>query len=159
MRTFRSALLCLAAALVLAGCASSIETATRYYRFVFDAGSTELPPQADAELARLAQAIREDESRIVVVAAFAGTARDDRQEMQRISIERVLRVRSYLLDAGLSNARMDLRACGYRDLGAPPDRVDIFVVKDRPNRPGPCGPRPADEGVPPAFDESVTIPI
>lgn len=134
------------------------EAADRFHRLVFDSGSSELPPDAAPELKQLAQAVRRDDRRILVIAAFAGTAKDDRAAMRRLSIERVLRVRAALMDAGLSSLRIDPRACGYRELEAPPDRVDIFVVEAPPSRPGPCGPRPADEdGL--DLDAPVTIPI
>ena len=102
--------------------------------------------------------MRQDRSQFLVVTAFAGTAKDDRRDMLRLSLERVLRVRAALIDAGLASGQIDIRACGYREVEAPPDRVDIFIA-EQPVGPGACGPKPSDQGILSKNDEPQTIEI
>ncbi len=149
------------AGLVLLGCAQipGQETVAEIYRVIFRDGSSELPPDVEPKLDLLAQKIRQDRSQFLVVTAFAGTAKDDRRDMLRLSLERVLRVRAALMDAGLASGQIDIRACGYRETEAPPDRVDIFIA-EHPVGPGACGPKPTEQpGLPSKQDEPQTIAI
>jgi outer membrane protein OmpA-like peptidoglycan-associated protein len=44
-------------------------------------------------------------------------------------LSRALVVRAYLIERGVSNLRLDVRALGNRsDNGVPPDRVDIVMI-------------------------------
>jgi len=50
-------------------------------------------------------------------------------ETRRLSFRRALVVRSYLIEQGVSSARMDVRALGNKvEGGGPADRVDLVVV-------------------------------
>ncbi len=56
--------------------------------------------------------------------ASGGTA----SAARRMSLNRALTVRSYLIAQGIRSTRIDVRALGIADEG-PPDRVDLLLVK------------------------------
>ena len=67
--------------------------------------------------------------RLQLIAYASGTA-DQANQSRRISLQRALAVRSYLMEHGVANTRMDVRALGNRNEGEePPDRVDIVLLE------------------------------
>jgi outer membrane protein OmpA-like peptidoglycan-associated protein len=95
----------------------------------FRSGSADLPESAKAELggvvAQLAKNTREN---LQVVAYAAGTS-DQQSEARRLSFARALVVRGYLVDQGVSDTRIFVRALGNKIEGSgPADRVDLVLV-------------------------------
>lgn len=46
-----------------------------------------------------------------------------------MSLFRALSVRTYLMKKGIRSTRIDVRALGKKDDGAPADRVDVIIPK------------------------------
>lgn len=100
-------------------------------RILFAAGVADLPDSAKAELDAVVQQLNADtQARLQLVAHAAGTA-DQANQARRISLQRALAVRSYLMERGIANTRMDVRALGNRNDGNaadPLDRVDVILL-------------------------------
>ncbi|HZB90781.1 MAG TPA: OmpA family protein, partial [Stellaceae bacterium] len=72
----------------------------------------------------------DDQVRLQLVAHASGGS-DESNEARRISLQRALAVRSYLIDRGIASTRMDVRALGNRSeggSGGPLDRVDVVML-------------------------------
>jgi outer membrane protein OmpA-like peptidoglycan-associated protein len=101
-------------------------------RVLFSAGAADLPDSAKPELDALVQRLgSNDEARLQLVAHASGSG-DQANEARRISLQRALAVRSYLIEHGIASTRMDVRALGNRSDGAagdPLDRVDVIMLE------------------------------
>ena len=101
-------------------------------RVLFGAGAADLPDSAKPELDALVQRLSSnDEVRLQLVAHASGSD-DQANEARRISLQRALAVRSYLIEHGIASTRMDVRALGNRGDGAagdPLDRVDVIMLE------------------------------
>ncbi|HEY5210215.1 MAG TPA: OmpA family protein [Stellaceae bacterium] len=95
----------------------------------FAAGAADLSPPAKSELDAIAKSLATDEDRRVQLVAYASGGSDEANQARRLSLSRALNVRAYLIDHGVRNTRMDVRALGNRpDGGKQVDRVDILFV-------------------------------
>lgn len=73
-------------------------------------------------------ALRQDQTvRALIVAYAAPVAGGDVGSARRLSLSRAVAVRSYLLDKGIEAGRIDVRAQGVSESGAP-DRVDVTIL-------------------------------
>jgi outer membrane protein OmpA-like peptidoglycan-associated protein len=101
-------------------------------RVLFAAGAADLPDSAKPALDALVQRLSSnDEVRLQLVAHASG-GDDQANEARRISLQRALAVRSYLIEHGIASTRMDVRALGNRSDGAagdPLDRVDVIMLE------------------------------
>jgi len=101
-------------------------------RVLFAAGAADLPDAAKPKLDALVQRLSSnDEARVQLVAHASGSD-DQANEARRISLQRALAVRSYLIEHGIASTRMDVRALGNRSDGAagdPLDRVDVIMLE------------------------------
>lgn len=101
-------------------------------RIEFAAGTADLTPGARAELDAIAKSLTADQDKRVQLVAFASGGNDEANQARRLSLSRALNVRAYLIDHGVRNTRMDVRALGNRSDGnKPADRVDILFVTSR----------------------------
>ncbi|MEQ8354703.1 MAG: OmpA family protein [Kiloniellaceae bacterium] len=93
--------------------------------FAFDSDSAELSDRAQMDLRSLARSLRaSDDSRIQVL-GFAA-AQDGSQDLARkLALSRALKVRTFLIDAGVPSARIQVRSLGDKSGGGPANRVDI----------------------------------
>jgi outer membrane protein OmpA-like peptidoglycan-associated protein len=97
-------------------------------RVLFAAGGAELPDAAKGELDTVARQLSSNDRRLQLV-GYAGSTTDEANQARRISLQRALAVRSYLMEHGVPNTRMDVRALGNRADGKdPPDRVDLVML-------------------------------
>ena len=95
----------------------------------FAAGAADLTPAARSALDAVAKALAGDEGKRVQLVAYATGAADEANQARRISLSRALNVRAYLIDHGVRNTRMDVRALGNRPDGSKPaDRVEILFL-------------------------------
>lgn len=93
-------------------------------RIGFDPGAATLDRAAAANLDRFAGEFRRRAGR-VALKAYAGEIGDASTTARRLSLKRVLAVRDFLIERGISGERLEVRALGgTRDAG-PLDRVDI----------------------------------
>jgi outer membrane protein OmpA-like peptidoglycan-associated protein len=96
---------------------------------VFAKGETELPPEAHATLDRLAAELNANATLRLMIDAHASGDPGDPVLARRVSLERAVGLRSYLIDKGVPGGRMDVRALGDTAGGTGPiDRVDLTVV-------------------------------
>ncbi len=65
----------------------------------------------------------------VQLMAYAAGSDLTSSKARRISLSRALSVRSYLIEKGLRSTRIDVRALGDKEQGAPENRVDVNIVK------------------------------
>jgi outer membrane protein OmpA-like peptidoglycan-associated protein len=102
-------------------------------RVLFAGSGIDLPDTAKPELTALAQRLKVDDHLRVELVAHASGAADQANEARRISLQRALAVRTYLMEQGVAATRMDVRALGNRvegegDAGKPLDRVDVVML-------------------------------
>jgi outer membrane protein OmpA-like peptidoglycan-associated protein len=99
-------------------------------RIGFPAGTADLDADAKRELDGVAESLSTDEQRRVQLIAYASGTSEEANQARRLSLSRALNVRAYLIDRGVRNTRMDVRALGNRpEAGQPEDRVDILFVE------------------------------
>jgi outer membrane protein OmpA-like peptidoglycan-associated protein len=94
-------------------------------RVRFRNGHSDLGDEAKASLDTLAARLLANEER-VRLAAFSGQAGDTSSEARRLSLERALAVRTYLVSKGVPISRVDVLAFGGSTDGSS-DRVDVLV--------------------------------
>lgn len=99
-------------------------------RILFSGDKADLPDGAKGALDAVVKQLTGDAHlRLQLIAYASGTA-DQANQSRRISLQRALAVRSYLMEHGVANTRMDVRALGNRNEGEePPDRVDIVLLE------------------------------
>lgn len=110
--------------------AAPAPAAGEHTRIIFAGATTDLPDDAKVGLDALARRLADDGHLRLQLAAYAGGSSDQANQARRISLQRALAVRSYLMEHGVANTRMDVRALGNRTEGNdPPDRVDIVMLE------------------------------
>lgn len=93
-------------------------------RIGFDPGGATLSQSAAADLESFVRAFGRRAGRMTLK-SYAGEIGDTSTTARRLSLKRVLAVRDFLIERGISAERLDVRALGgARDAG-PLDRVDI----------------------------------
>ena len=95
----------------------------------FGAGESALPQSAQASLATLAAALDQDETLRLQLRAYAGGDADSASHARRLSLSRALAVRSELIEQGVRNTRIDVRALGNKSENGSSDRVDVILVQ------------------------------
>ncbi|HYM02319.1 MAG TPA: OmpA family protein [Stellaceae bacterium] len=98
-------------------------------RIVFAAGAADVPDAAKRDLDALAQRLAAGQQLRVQLVSYASGSAEEANQARRLSLQRALAVRSYLIEHGVSNSRMDVRALGNRNDGSEPsDRVDLVIL-------------------------------
>lgn len=96
------------------------------HRLAFDGNSAEILGRTRDELEMIATELMRHNDRIEIQ-AFAGTAGDISSDARRLSLKRALNVRKFLVERGVLQSRIDVRALGgTRDSGLA-NRVDILL--------------------------------
>ena len=99
--------------------------------FLFEVDSAELSAEVQSELRGLADTMRTNEEWIQVL-GFAsgptGTVSGTTDQARKLALSRALKVRSFLIDAGIASARIQVRSLGDRAEGGPANRVDIRPI-------------------------------
>jgi len=93
----------------------------------FESTSAALTDVARAQLATLAELLGAKEGRIQIK-AFASAGADGASGARRLSLDRALETRSFLIGRGLRGASIDVRALGMAGDGVPADRVEIVTL-------------------------------
>jgi outer membrane protein OmpA-like peptidoglycan-associated protein len=100
---------------------------TRVIRFT--PGSAQLRGDASAMLSRVAQQLKADPSEHIALVAYASGDAAQAIEARRVSLERAVMVRAYLIQHGVDSMRIDVRALGNRVTdGGTADRVDLVTT-------------------------------
>lgn len=100
-------------------------TATELLRIIFPANNAALPGEATPALDKLVEALKAKTSMRVLLKAYSSTGTSV-SEMRRLSLQRGMAVRLYLIDKGIAATRIDLQPLGNSTDGGPGDRVDVF---------------------------------
>jgi outer membrane protein OmpA-like peptidoglycan-associated protein len=98
-------------------------------RILFPPGTADLPEEAKAKLDALVRQLNGNERERLQLVAYASGSESEANQARRISLQRALAVRTYLMERGIANTRMDVRALGNRSQAPdPPDRVDLVTL-------------------------------
>ena len=100
------------------------------FRVVFpDDMAQTLSPADTRLLSGIAARLQQDENTRLEVLGYASGTPETNRESRRLSLERALAVRSYLIGQGIRRTRIDVRALGQTASQGPADRVDLLLVK------------------------------
>ncbi len=95
----------------------------------FAAGATDLADQDKPALDKIVDALKKNDDARVQLLAYATGGEDQTSQSRRISLIRGLSVRTYLIEQGISSARIDVRALGNKvEGGGAVDRVDLVLT-------------------------------
>ena len=95
----------------------------------FGPGAAELPDDSRPALDSVVSQLAADSAIRLQLKAYASAEDTAASAARRLSLSRALAVRSYLIDAGVSSTRIDVRALGSKYESGPPDRVDVITVR------------------------------
>jgi outer membrane protein OmpA-like peptidoglycan-associated protein len=95
--------------------------------FLFDVDSAELSADVESELRSLADALLTNEDWIQVL-GFASGQDSSGDQARKLALSRALKVRSFLIDAGIPSTRIQVRSLGDRAEDGPANRVDIKPI-------------------------------
>ncbi|MGF1595062.1 MAG: OmpA family protein [Kiloniellaceae bacterium] len=95
--------------------------------FLFEVDSAELTAETTAELHALANVMHSNEEWIQVL-GFASGPDGSEDQARKLALSRALKVRSFLIDAGIASGRIQVRSLGDRAEGGPANRVDIKPI-------------------------------
>lgn len=95
---------------------------------LFDGDSAELSADTRAELQSLANSMRASEDRRVQLLGFASPEGGSADLARKLALSRALKVRTFLIDAGVASARIQVRSLGDKTEGGPANRVDIRPI-------------------------------
>jgi outer membrane protein OmpA-like peptidoglycan-associated protein len=95
----------------------------------FAPGGTEIGAAGKHALEALATKLKADPSLRLELVAYASGGAAETIEARRLSLQRAIDVRAFLVAQGVRGASMTVRAMGNRDAGSgPADRVDLLVL-------------------------------
>jgi len=106
---------------------ASLPTAAGELSLEFQGDGSDLNRRGEDQLRAFAARLKDTDQRIQLIAYASGGA-DGASKARRVSLSRALSVRSFLIDQGLRNTRIDVRALGLVRDGGPEDRVDVKVL-------------------------------
>ena len=98
-------------------------------RVGFGIGSAKLDSPAEADLKKIADALKADSALRIQLLAYAGGTGNSASQARRLSLSRALAARSSLINQGVRSSRIDVRALGNKSGGGPADRIDIILTK------------------------------
>ncbi len=96
--------------------------------FVFDTDSAELSTTAQATLRSLAEDLRGKSDDRIQVLGFASSTEGSPDLARQLALSRALKVRTFLIDAGIPSARIQVRPPSNASGSGPANRVDIKPV-------------------------------
>jgi outer membrane protein OmpA-like peptidoglycan-associated protein len=89
--------------------------------------ATELSASGETALAPIVERMNADEDVRVRLMAFASSNDESPSSVRRLSLNRAIAVREYLMDQGVQSTRIEVRALGDQSEGGDPDRVDAVL--------------------------------
>ncbi|KAF0145959.1 MAG: lysophospholipase [Rhodospirillaceae bacterium] len=94
---------------------------------LFPATVADVPEEAKSRLRHLAERIMQNADAKIQLMAYAGGEESEASKARRLSLDRALEVRSYLMEQQVPSNRIEVRAFGNRPRDGPPDRVDLVL--------------------------------
>ncbi len=98
------------------------------HRLRFDGSTAEILGATRDELEMVALELMRHDDRIEIQ-AFAGEVGDVSSAARRLSLKRALNVREFLVERGVLQSRIDVRALGGTRDSGPAERVDILLTR------------------------------
>jgi outer membrane protein OmpA-like peptidoglycan-associated protein len=95
---------------------------------LFDGDSAELSENVQADLRALANSMQASEDRRIQVLGFASSEGGSEDLARKLALSRALKVRTFLIDAGVASTRIQVRSLGDKSEGGPANRVDIRPI-------------------------------
>ncbi len=96
-------------------------------RILFPADLLVVPEREKAKLDEVAARMKANPDARLEIVGYASEPADTRGRARRRSLDRVLSVRKYLIERGVTVDRMNVRALGDKTADTPLDRVDILL--------------------------------
>ena len=87
---------------------------------------TNLPLSVEDELKKVINTLKNNTSRVTLI-GYASESGDQTTTARRVSLSRVLAVRSFMIDKGVNKMNINVQAEGSHNNGGSPDRVDILL--------------------------------
>lgn len=98
------------------------------FTVLFAPGSADLLPESRAALDAAAARMVEQPDLTAELRGYAPATNEDQSQARRLSLARILLVRGYLIDEGVSKLRLTVHPLGDRTSAKlPPDRVDLVT--------------------------------
>ncbi|MGP1395628.1 MAG: OmpA family protein [Inquilinaceae bacterium] len=97
------------------------------FRIMFDADEEDLNESGANLLEGLAQRMMNNDSIRLQILSFAGGTPETASQARRLSLNRALNVRTFLIDRGVRRTRIDVRALGNTAPDDPKNRVDLLL--------------------------------
>lgn len=94
-------------------------------RILFSAGEAGLSETAEADIVAIADQLQNDGQNVQLIAYATG---DSSSAARRMSLGRALSVRSKLMELGVKNNKIEVRALGQPTGDGPSDRVDLVMI-------------------------------
>jgi len=95
----------------------------------FGTGAAELPVGARGDLDKIAATLKKNGDARIQLLAYAAGGDAQASQLRRLSLDRALSIRKYLIDQGITSSRIEVHALGNKfDGGTPADRVDLMIV-------------------------------
>jgi len=98
-------------------------------QLLFAPGEETLSDDAAEMLQPVVAALDENEDARLQLMAYAEGDSANASAARRLSLFRALKVREYLIDAGIRATRIDVRALGANVDEGPMDRVDVVMMR------------------------------
>ena len=95
-------------------------------RILFAEGKADLPAEARLSLQEIAEQVKKGERQNVQLLAYGSG--NSVSAARRLSLGRALAVRSKLMELGVENRQIEVRALGQPKAGGPSDRVDLLLI-------------------------------
>jgi outer membrane protein OmpA-like peptidoglycan-associated protein len=105
---------------------TSSELNDKLTRILFTEGDAELPKDAQITLQVIADQVKGGERQNVQLLAYGSG--NSVSAARRLSLGRALAVRSKLMELGVENRQIEVRALGQPEGGGPSDRVDLLMI-------------------------------
>jgi outer membrane protein OmpA-like peptidoglycan-associated protein len=96
-------------------------------RILFPADLLVVPEREKAKLDEVVARMKANPDARLEIVGYASELADERGRARRRSLDRVLSVRKYLIERGVTVNRMNVRALGDKTADTPRDRVDILL--------------------------------
>ena len=104
---------------------AAAEASENITRLLFPDGTAELPSTAQSSLQTIADDLKSEKRQNVQLLAYGSG--NNVSAARRLSLGRALAVRSKLIDLGVDNRQIEVRALGEPE-GGPSDRVDLLLI-------------------------------
>lgn len=96
-------------------------------RILFEGTETSIPPSMEPDLLALSGTLLNQPDKRVTITAYAGKKGRQTSVARRVSLSRALSIRSYLIERGVDNLRINVKAMGGKFDAGESDRADIRI--------------------------------